>query len=230
MDERSDRTLSGLPDTTKAPADAVMLRGIVHVVDDDASLRAALVSLCRSAGLEAVGHVDASELLADSNPSRPACILLDVRLRDQNGLDIQDMFQSSGNDVPIVFLTGYGTIPMTVRAMRKGAVEFLEKPVEDDELLGALIRALEIDAAATTARRDRDVLAGRLSSLTVRERDVLGYAIGGLMNKQIAAELGISEITAKVHKRHMMEKMGARSLADLIRMTSQLGIAPARQR
>lgn len=207
-----------------------MKLGMVHVVDDDALLRKALINLCRSAGLEAVGHADASDLLNDPAPSRPACILLDVRLRDQNGLDVQEMFQSIGNDLPIIFLTGYGTIPMTVRAMQKGAVEFFEKPANDDQLLDALKRALATDAMTTAARRDCDAIAMRFASLTARERDVLGLVIGGLMNKQIAAELRISEITAKVHKRHVMEKMEARSLPDLIRMTSQLGIVPSRQR
>ncbi|MCF4127724.1 response regulator transcription factor [Methylobacterium sp. SyP6R] len=207
-----------------------MQTGTVHIVDDDAALRTALVRLCVSAGLKALGYADASALLADPGIARPACILLDVRLTDESGLDVQARFQASGTTIPIVFLTGYGTIPMTVRAMRGGAVEFLTKPADDEAILEAIARALALDAAAQAAQAAQAALAGRLASLTGRERDVFGLAIGGLMNKQIAAELGVSEITAKVHKRRVMEKMEARSLADLVRMASELGIDAPRQR
>ncbi|MGE7414448.1 response regulator transcription factor [Methylobacterium tarhaniae] len=207
-----------------------MQTGTVHIVDDDAALRRALVRLCGSAGLKAIGHPDASHLLANPDVERPACILLDVRLTHDDGLDVQARFQASGTTIPIIFLTGYGTIPMTVRAMRGGAVEFLTKPAEDDDILAAIDRALALDAASLAAEAARGALAGRLASLTGRERDVFGLAIGGLMNKQIAAALGVSEITAKVHKRRVMEKMEARSLADLVRMASELGIDAPRQR
>lgn len=186
--------------------------------------------LCRSAGLQAVGHVDASGLLAMPSLERPACILLDVRLSHQSGLEVQDAFRLAGCTIPIVFLTGHGTIPMTVRAIRGGAVEFLTKPADDGELLEALDRALRIDMAGLASRRETDELAERLASLSPRERDVFGLAIGGLLNKQIAANLGISEITAKVHKRRVMDKMGARSLADLVLMADQLGVAASRRR
>jgi FixJ family two-component response regulator len=207
-----------------------MQQGTVHIVDDDAPLRLALLRLCRSVGLEAVGHADASELLGGSDLGRPACIVLDVRLDDKNGLDVQETIRSAGCTVPIIFLTGYGTIPMTVRAMRQGAIEFLEKPVDHDAFLDAIGRALATDSAALEERAAFERLSERLRSLTPRELDVMGYAIGGLMNKQIAGEIGVSEITAKVHKRHVMEKMGARSLADLVRIAGQLGITPTRHR
>lgn len=207
-----------------------MLTGTVHIVDDDAALRTALVRLCASAGLRASGHADASSLLADPGLDRPACILLDVRLADDNGLDVQARFRAFGTTIPIVFLTGYGTIPITVRAMRGGAVEFLTKPADDEAILDAVARALTLDAAAQAAQIAQAGLASRLASLTGRERDVFDLAIGGLMNKQIAAELGVSEITAKVHKRRVMEKMEARSLADLVRMAGELGTDAPRQR
>ncbi|MDX7951858.1 response regulator [Lichenihabitans sp. Uapishka_5] len=212
------------------PASGQFPLGTVHIVDDDEVLRTALVRLCRSAGLHAIGHATASEFLDGQAVGRPACILLDVRLGEQNGLAVQDAFREAGGTVPVVFLTGYGTIPMTVRAMRNGATEFLTKPVEDDVLLNALRRALAADLRASEDERAHAELGQRLASLTPRERDVLGCAIGGLMNKQIAAELGITQITAKVHKRHVMEKMSARSLPDLVRIAGRLGIEATRRR
>lgn len=207
-----------------------MTNGTVHIIDDDPGLRTALLRFCRSAGYAATDHADAQEILAMSDLARPACFLLDVRLGGESGLAVQERLRALGCTIPVVFLTGVGTIPMTVRAMRGGAVEFLTKPVCDDDLLAALRRALESDAAALAEIRRREQLSGRLSSLTDRERDVFGLAIGGLMNKQIAAELGLSEITVKVHKRRVMEKMEARSLADLVRMADQLGVAASRHR
>ena len=204
--------------------------GNVHIVDDDDALRTALIRLCASAGLMAVGHADAYGLLEAQAIARPACILLDVRLGEQNGLTVQETLRSSGSTIPIIFLTGYGTIPMTVRAMQGGAVEFLTKPVDGEVLLSALKRALDVDASAIAGERRQGDLSARFGSLTPRERDVFGYAIGGLMNKQIAAELGISEITAKVHKRHVMKKMAARSLAELVVMAESLGIPASRWR
>lgn len=207
-----------------------MLEATVHIVDDDPVLRDALVRLCYSEGLAAVGHEDPSSLSGSLSRRSPQCILLDVRLAEQSGLAVQEMLRAAGSTVPIIFLTGYGTIPMSVRAMRGGAVEFLTKPFIADVLIAALRKALEADAAAVDDRRAQDELVARLDVLTPRERDVMCCAIGGLMNKQISAELGITEITAKVHKRRLMEKMQARSLADLVRMADQLGIAATRRR
>jgi FixJ family two-component response regulator len=216
------------PDTFGVAGD--MPEATVHIVDDDPALRNALTRLCRSAGLAAVAHRDPTSLPITRTREAPECILLDVRLTDQNGLTVQETLRDAGCTVPIIFLTGYGTIPMTVRAMRGGAVEFLTKPVSDTVLLAAIHRALDMDAATLHAGRLQDELSRRLEALTAREGDVLRCAIGGLMNKQIAAELGITEITAKVHKRRMMAKMGARSLADLVLMAHQLGIEATRQR
>jgi FixJ family two-component response regulator len=198
--------------------------GIVHVVDDDAELRAALIRLMRSDGLAAVGHSDAAALLSSLHAEAPCCVVLDVRLSGESGLAIQDVLRDGGSTVPIIFLTGYGTIPMSVQAMRGGASEFLTKPVEDDVLLSAIRRALNADLAAVADRRVRQELEERFGTLTSRERQVMALAIGGLMNKQIAAGLGVTEITAKVHKRQVMEKMEARSLPDLVRMAELLGI------
>lgn len=203
---------------------------IVHIVDDDPALRRALARLCKAAGLTAVEHPDADDLAEKTLAHRPGCVLLDVRLADQNGLAVQEALRGAGNTVPIIFLTGYGTIPITVRAIRGGAIEFLTKPVEDEVLLEAIRRAIAADAAGLDEDRARRELADRYGSLTDRERDVMACAIGGLMNKQIAGELGLSEITAKVHKRHVMEKMGARSLPDLVRMAEQLGVRARRRR
>lgn len=204
--------------------------GLVHVVEDDEALRAALVRLVRSDGLEALGHADAMGLDDGLGTHRPSCILLDIRLEGESGLNVQAALRERGSTTPIIFLTGFGTIPMTVQAMRAGAVEFLTKPVDDDVLLDAVRRALEMDASAVERQHAEGNLADRLMSLTDREREVMALAIGGLMNKQIAGELGTTEITAKVHKRRMMTKMRARSLPDLVRMAETLGIQAARSR
>lgn len=204
--------------------------GIVHIVDDDDALRAALVRLVRSAGMEARGHCSASELRDTSSTDRPRCIILDMRLEGENGLSVQEALRVDGDTAPVIFLTGYGTIPMTVQAMRAGAAEFLTKPVDDDVLLAAILRALEHDAVMAHRRQTQTDLELRLAMLTDREGEVMRLAIGGLMNKQIAGELGVTEITAKVHKRRVMEKMRARSLPDLVRMAEQLGIGAVRSR
>ncbi|ODN71519.1 response regulator transcription factor [Methylobrevis pamukkalensis] len=206
------------------------MEATVHIVDDDPAVRTALARLCRAEGLAAVEHADAAGLADATLVRRPACIVLDVRLSGENGLAVQDALRNAGSDVPVVFLTGNGTIPMTVRAMRGGAVEFLTKPVEDHVLIDAVQRAIEIDRVSVEGKRAHLALTERYASLNDRERDVMGYVIGGLMNKQIAGELGLAEITAKVHKRRVMEKMGARSLPDLVRMAEQLGIATRRHR
>jgi FixJ family two-component response regulator len=205
-------------------------RGIVHIVDDDESLRSALIRLIRSDGLEAIGHSSAMALRSALSAEVPSCIILDMRLDGDNGLQVQAALRGDGATAPVIFLTGFGTIPMTVQAMRAGAVEFLTKPVDDVILLGAIRRALAFDASTALARRSHQDLARRLASLTSREREVMTLAIGGLMNKQIAGELGTTEITAKVHKRRVMDKMDARSLPDLVRMAETLGMNARRTR
>ncbi|WP_245282392.1 MULTISPECIES: response regulator [Hyphomicrobiales] len=203
---------------------------VVHIVDDDPALRRGLVRLCRATGLEAIEHADASTLGEGALALRPACVVLDVRLAENNGITVQETLRDAGFTVPIIFLTGYGTIPMTVRAMRGGAIEFLTKPAEEEVLLEAIRRALEADRRQLITARAKAECEDRYATLTERERDVLACAVGGLMNKQIAGELGLSEITAKVHKRRVMDKMGARSLPDLVRMAEALSLPIRRRR
>ena len=211
-------------------AETSAVAGVVHIVDDDDALRAALLRLVRSDNLDALGHANAAQLRDSLSPDVPSCIVLDIRLRDENGLNVQETLRTEGCTAPVIFLTGFGTIPMSVQAMRGGAAEFLTKPVDDTVLLTAIRRALEFDASTALRRRSMNDLAQRLTNLTDREREVMALAIGGLMNKQIAGELGITEITAKVHKRRVMDKMGARSLPDLVRTAENLGMSAKRTR
>ena len=204
--------------------------GAVHIVDDDAGLRAALIRLVRSDGLEALGHADAGQLRGALADDVPSCVILDLQLERENGLAVQQDLRADGHTAPVIFLTGFGTIPTSVQAMRGGATEFLTKPVDAEILLGAVRDALELDRAAVATRCQRADLHRRLGALTAREEEVMRLSIGGLMNKQIAGELGTTEITAKVHKRRVMEKMGARSLPDLVRMAEMLGVEAARTR
>ena len=199
-------------------------RSIVFVVDDDASVREAIRSLLRSVGLQVEVFGTAVEFLKKKSPNVPACLVLDVRLPGLSGLDFQTELAKANINVPIIFITGHGDIPMTVRAMKAGAVEFLTKPFRDQELLDAVQVGLERDRT----RREKDKtmvsnLRGRYETLTPREQEVVALVTTGLMNKQIAAEIGVTEITVKVHRGSVMKKMGARSLADLVRMADALG-------
>jgi FixJ family two-component response regulator len=214
----------------RADACAERTSGVVHIVDDDDGLRTALIRLIRSDGLEALGHSGAPELRDALGADLPSCIILDMQLEGETGLQVQAALRGDGNTAPVIFLTGFATIPMTVQAMRGGAAEFLTKPVDEAVLLAAIHRALEFDASSCLRRRSQNDLVRRLDSLTIREREVMALAIGGLMNKQIAGELGTTEITAKVHKRRVMSKMGARSLPDLVRMAETLGVSAIRTR
>ena len=223
-------TLSALQNEPHGLKDPTVARGIVHIVDDDDALRAALIRLVRSAGLDAIGHFGAAGLREALEGERPRCIVLDMRLEGENGLAVHEQLRLAGNTAPVIFLTGFGTIPMTVQAMRAGAAEFLTKPVDDGVLLAAVHRALDHDATIALRHRSQVELERRYTLLTEREREVMQLAIGGLMNKQIAGELGVTEITAKVHKRRVMEKMQARSLPDLVRTSERLGISAARSR
>jgi FixJ family two-component response regulator len=203
---------------------------LVHIVDDDAAIREALVRLCASDGLDAEAHSSAVELMQRLDVLRPGCIVLDVRLENESGFDVQEQLLKTHKEIPVIFMTGYGTIPMTVRAMRAGAMEFLTKPIDPDILLAAVRTALDADAEALPARADLVALRAQYATLTPRECEVLTLVIGGLLNKQVAAELGTAEVTAKVHKRRVIEKLGARSIADLILIAERLGVSAARRR
>jgi FixJ family two-component response regulator len=198
--------------------------GLVFVVDDDAAMRRSLENLISSVGLGVKGFPSAQEFLRSKLPDVPSCLVLDVRLPGLSGLDLQKRMVEAAMDIPIIFITGHGDIPMTVRAMKAGAVEFLTKPFRDQDLLDAIQQALERDREARGLRGELEELRRRVDSLTPRERDVLNLVVTGLLNKQIAGKLGTSETTVKIHRHQVMEKMGANSLAELVRMSDRLGI------
>jgi RNA polymerase sigma factor (sigma-70 family) len=197
---------------------------IVYVIDDDAQTRESLKNLMRSVGLHAEVFASAQDFLRSKLPDVPACLVLDVRLRGLSGLDLQKRMAEAKIEVPIIFITGYGDIPMTVQAMKAGAVEFLTKPFRNQELLDAIQQALERDRTTREQRAKNDELYDRYDSLTPREREVMTLVVAGLLNKQIAGELGTSETTVKNHRHQIMEKMGADSLAELVKMAYNLGI------
>jgi FixJ family two-component response regulator len=204
--------------------DAAELAPIVFVVDDDAGVREALTSLFRSIDLQVQTFGSSAEFLRGKRPDRPGCLVLDVRLPGLSGLDFQAELARSGVHIPIIFITGHGDIPMSVKAMKAGAVEFLTKPFRDQDMLDAIQAALEKDRGRREQDKKMAELRALYESLTSREQEVIGLVTAGLMNKQIAAEIGVSEITVKVHRGNVMRKMGARSLADLVRMAETLGI------
>ncbi len=201
---------------------------IVFVVDDDASLREAIKSLLRSVGLQVEAFGTAADFLKNKIPDVEACLVLDIRLPGVSGLDFQAELAKANIHIPIVFITGHGDIPMTVRAMKAGAVEFLTKPFRDQDLLDAVQIALDRDRTRRAEDRTVHELRAHFDALTPREQQVISLVTAGLMNKQIAAELGVSEITVKVHRGSVMKKMGARSLADLVRMADALGVRRAK--
>jgi FixJ family two-component response regulator len=198
--------------------------GLVFVVDDDAAMRRSLEDLIRSVGLDVEGFPSAQEFLRRKRPDVPGCLVLDVRLPGLSGLDLQKRMMEAGLELPIVFITGHGDIAMTVKAMKAGAVEFLTKPFRDQDLLDAIQQALERERKAREQRMELDELRRRVGTLTPRERDVVSLVVAGLLNKQIAGRLGTSEATVKLHRHRVMEKMGANSLAELVRMSDRLGI------
>jgi FixJ family two-component response regulator len=199
---------------------------LVFVVDDDASLRASLQDLLESVGLRVAACASAQEFLRRPRPEAPSCLVLDVRLPGLSGLDLQKQIAEGDRDMPIIFITGHGDIPMTVQAMKAGAVEFLTKPFRDQELLDAVHQALARDRHARAQRAEMATLRHRFDTLTPRQRDVLARMVAGRLNKQIAGELGTSEATVKTHRKQVMAKMRAESLADLIRMADQLRLLP----
>jgi len=195
------------------------------VVDDDPSVLRALTRLLLAAGLEARGYPSPAAFLQAHDPATPGCLVLDVALPGLDGLEVQKALAVSDCARPIVFITGRADIPTTVRAMKGGAVDFLTKPVNDEDLLAVVRSALEIDRLAREAQVEMDALRQRLATLTPREREVLAHVVAGRLNKQIAADLGTVEKTIKVHRARVMEKMAVRSLADLVRVAEQLGVA-----
>ena len=200
-------------------------RPVVFVVEDDASMRAAVQDLIASVGLEARGFASPREFLEASRPDVPSCLVLDVRLPGASGLAFQQELARAGVRIPVIFITGHGDIPMSVRAMKAGAVEFLTKPFRDQELIDAITAGIDRDRAQRHEAEALGDVQRRLESLTPREREVMALVIMGRLNKQIAADLGVSEVTVKVHRGQIMRKMGARSLPDLVRMGDLLGVA-----
>ena len=203
---------------------------IIFVVDDDEALRNALGSLFRSVGFKVGMFGSAAELLEHRFPDIPSCLVLDIRLPRLSGLDFQTELAKANIHIPIIFMTGHGDIPMSVRAMKAGAVDFLAKPFRDQDMLDAVTLALERDRQRRQSDKQLSDVRAKFDTLTQREREVMSLVATGLMNKQIAGELRLSEITVKIHRGHVMRKMGARSLADLVRMAEMLGVSPGQSR
>jgi FixJ family two-component response regulator len=203
------------------------VKSVVFIVDDDPSVCGSVSSLLRSVGLQARVFASTSEFLREKRPSLPSCLVLDVRLPGVGGLEFQAELSRRNIHIPIIFMTGHGDIPMTVKAMKAGAVEFLTKPFREQDMLDAVKLALERDQSRIGFEKASSELKSSFESLTPREQEIMTLVTSGLMNKQVAGKIGLSEITVKVHRGRIMRKMGARSLADLVRMAGALGIRPS---
>jgi FixJ family two-component response regulator len=202
---------------------------VVFLVDDDPGVLKALTRLLRAKGHEVRAFASSTEFLAQHDSSVHGCAILDVSMPDLDGLELQATLMASGAERPVIFITGVGDIPATVRAMKAGAVDFLTKPVESRQLLAAIERAIEMDQKVRESQKDLDLINSRISALTPRERQVLTHVVAGRLNKQIAADLGIVEKTIKLHRGRMMRKMGVRTVADLVRMVERVGIRQQHQ-
>jgi FixJ family two-component response regulator len=199
-------------------------KSIVFIVDDDASMRQALARLFRSVDLEVEAFGSTADMLRHEFPDAPSCLVLDVRLPGLSGLDFQAELTKAGIQIPIIFMTGHGDVPMSVKAMKAGAVDFLTKPFRDQDMLDAVGLAIENDRKRRSGESAMTDVRARFETLTAREREIMGLVTTGLMNKQVAAEVGLSLITVKIHRGHIMKKMHARSLAELVRLADALGI------
>ncbi|WP_354684336.1 response regulator transcription factor [Cupriavidus necator] len=222
MSSSTHSTSAQSPDGRKEP--------VVYVVDDDESMRLALCGLLHSVGLRVEAFESSQDFLAFPKSDAPSCLVLDVRLRGESGLTFQEQIAKSGVRMPIVFMTGHGDIAMTVKAMKAGAVDFFTKPFRDQDMLDAVANALARDGERIAAEQSTAAVRSAYDSLTPREREVMGFVVTGLMNKQIAAELNLSEITVKIHRGQVMKKMAARSVAELVRMSESLGVNPKQKK
>ena len=201
---------------------------VVFIVDDDPLIRDALEQLVRSVGITVVVFPSAQAFLDAELPDRPGCLVSDIRMPELSGLDLQDELNRKGITIPIIFMTGHGTVPMSVRAMKSGALDFIEKPFEDQELLDAINRAIKQSRMVKKKEAERDVIEQHINLLTSREHEILTLVIAGMLNKQIAYDLGMSENTVKTHRARIMRKMSVNSLAELVRSTEKIGLQPKR--